>query len=128
MTTFRRGDIALVIFPNSDLTTGKKRPVIIVDSDDLNSGLCQRIVAMVSINLKRANHPSRILIRIDSEEGHRSGLLFDSVIMADNLATIMIHEFDKVIGHLFEMEPIDNAGRQVAIRAGRRHPQASLET
>ncbi|EIM64871.1 hypothetical protein DespoDRAFT_03063 [Desulfobacter postgatei 2ac9] len=40
MITFRRGDIALVIFPNSDLTTGKKRPVIIVDSDDLDSGLC----------------------------------------------------------------------------------------
>lgn len=90
MTTFRRGDIALVIFPNSDLTTGKKRPVIIVDSDDLDSGLCQRIVAMVSTNLKRANHPSRILIRLDSEEGLRSGLLFDSVIMADNLATIRV--------------------------------------
>ena len=51
MTTFRRGDIVLVVFPNSDLKTGKKRPVIIVDSDDLSTGLSQRIVAMVSSNL-----------------------------------------------------------------------------
>jgi len=42
MTTFRRGDIALVFFPNSDLRTGKKRPVLIVDSDDLATGLPQR--------------------------------------------------------------------------------------
>ena len=49
MTTFRRGDIVLVVFPNSDLKTGKKRPVIIVDSDDLSTGLSQRIVAMSAV-------------------------------------------------------------------------------
>ncbi len=81
MTTFRRGDIVLVFFPNSDLRTGKKRPVLIVDSDDLATGLPQRIVAMVSSNLQRANHPSRVLVCLDSEEGQCSGLLFDSVIM-----------------------------------------------
>ncbi len=109
MTTFKRGDIALVIFPNSDLRTGKKRPVLIVDSDDLGTNLDQRIVAMVSTNLKRDNHPSRVLVSLDSENGQRSGLLFDSVIMTDNLATIMIHEFDKVIGHLPWMASIDEA-------------------
>mgnify|MGYP006295103721 CR=1 FL=1 len=30
MTTFKRGDIALVLFPDLDLKTGKKRPVLIV--------------------------------------------------------------------------------------------------
>jgi mRNA interferase MazF len=111
MTTFKRGDIALVFFPNSDLRTAKKRPVIIVDSDDLATGLPQRIVAMVSSNLQRANHPSRVLVRLDSEDGKCSGLLFDSVIMTDNLATIMTHELDKVIGHMPGMASIDEALR-----------------
>jgi mRNA interferase MazF len=57
MTSFRRGDIALVIFPNSDLKTAKKRPVLIVDSDDVSTGLPQRIVAMISSNMNRAGHP-----------------------------------------------------------------------
>lgn len=109
MTTFRRGDIALVFFPNSDLRTGKKRPVLIVDSDDLATGLPQRIVAMVSSNLQRANHPSRVLVHLDSEEGQSAGLLFDSVIMTDNLATVMTHELDRVIGHLTGMESINEA-------------------
>ena len=109
MTNFRRGDIALVFFPNSDLRTGKKRPVLIVDSDDLRTGLPQRIVAMVSSNLQRSEHPSRVLVRLDSQDGQCSGLLFDSVIMTDNLATIMTHEFDRVIGHMPEMASIDEA-------------------
>jgi len=109
MTTFRRGDIVLVVFPNSDLKTGKKRPVIIVDSDDLSTGLSQRIVAMVSSNLQRADHPSRVMVRLDSEDGKCSGLLFDSVIMTDNLATIMTHELVRVIGHMPEMASIDEA-------------------
>jgi len=111
MTSFRRGDIALVIFPNSDLKTGKKRPVLIVDSDDVSTGLPQRIVAMVSSNMKRAGHPSRVPVCIGSEEGKNSGLLFDSVIMTDNLATIRIHEFDRVIGHISGMAAVDKALR-----------------
>ncbi|MBD2149159.1 type II toxin-antitoxin system PemK/MazF family toxin [Pseudanabaena sp. FACHB-1277] len=36
---FKRGDIVLVLFPNSDLTTAKTRPAIIVQSDNLQTGL-----------------------------------------------------------------------------------------
>jgi mRNA interferase MazF len=111
MISFKRGDIALVIFPNSDLKTGKKRPVLIVGSDSGNTGLPQRIVAMVSSNMKRAGHPSRVQIQLSSEEGKNSGLLLDSVIMPDNLATIRTHEFDKVIGHISGMAAVDSALR-----------------
>ena len=85
---FNRGDVALVLFPNSDLRTAKLRPVVIVQADNLQTGLPQVIVAMITSNLARAKHPSRVLIRIKTRNGRQSGLLTDSVVMTDNVATI----------------------------------------
>ena len=97
---FRRGDVILVLFPNSDLRTAKLRPALVVQADDLETGLPQLIVAMITSNLGRANHPSRVLIRRTTPGGRRSGLLTDSVVMTDNLATILETEIDRVIGTL----------------------------
>ena len=44
----QRGDVALVLFPNSDLRTAKRRPALILQRDNLGSGLSQTIVAMIS--------------------------------------------------------------------------------
>jgi mRNA interferase MazF len=52
-----------------------------------------------------------VAVRLGTEEGKDSGLLFDSVIMTDNLATIRIHEFDRVIGHISGMATVDKALR-----------------
>lgn len=60
-----RGDVVLVLFPNSDLRTAKKRPALIIQADHLETGLDQVIVAILSSRLFRANHPSRVLIHID---------------------------------------------------------------
>ena len=88
MPTFNRGDVVLVLFPNSDLRTAKTRPALVVQADNLDTDLPQVIVAMLSSKTFRANHPSRILVELDSEIGENSGLLSDSVVMTDNLATI----------------------------------------
>lgn len=107
---FKRGDVVLVVFPNSDLHTAKLRPALIVQADHLQTGLPQLIVAMITSNLARAKHPSRVLIRISTRIGRQSGLLADSVVMTDNLATILETEIDRVIGSL-PMKPIDAALR-----------------
>ena len=39
----KRGEIVLVLFPHSDLRTAKTRPVLIVQADELNTGLPQVI-------------------------------------------------------------------------------------
>ena len=57
----RRGDVVLVLFPNSDLRTAKRRPALVLQRDGLNNGLTQTIVAMISSNLSRRGHPSRVL-------------------------------------------------------------------
>ncbi len=65
---------------------------------------------MLTSRMFRANHPSRVSIIISSPEGQQSGLLSDSVVMTDNLATVLISEIDRVIGHL-PMLKIDTALR-----------------
>ncbi|WP_373529972.1 type II toxin-antitoxin system PemK/MazF family toxin [Nostoc sp.] len=98
--SFKRGDVALVLFPNSNLTTAKTRPALIVQADNLQTGLPQVIVAMITSQMFRAAHPSRVTILLSSPEGQQSGLLTDSVVMADNLATITLSAIYQVIGSL----------------------------
>ena len=66
---FKRGDVLLVVFPNSDLRTAKLRPALIVQADELQTGLPQVIVAMITSNLARAKHPSRVLNFIHLQHG-----------------------------------------------------------
>jgi mRNA interferase MazF len=108
--TFKRGDVVLVLFPNSNLTTAKTRPALIVQADNLQTGLPQIIVAMITSQMFRAGHPSRVTILLSSPEGQQSGLLTDSVIMTDNLATITLYAISRVIGSL-PIADIDGALR-----------------
>lgn len=106
--TFRRGDVVLVLFPHSDLKTAKPRPALVVQTDNLESGLPQVVVAMITSRIFRANHPSRVLIKLESPTGKDSGLLTDSVVMTDNLATIVEIAIDRVIGKI-PMKEVDKA-------------------
>ena len=86
----KRGSVVLLPFPNSNLQTAKMRPALIIQAEDLDTGLEQTVLAMISSNLSRAAHPSRILIETKTEAGKQSGLLFGSVVMTDNLATVAL--------------------------------------
>jgi mRNA interferase MazF len=57
--TVNRGDVALVLFPNSNLSSAKTRPALIVQADSLDTGLSQIIVAMITSQMFRAGHFSR---------------------------------------------------------------------
>jgi mRNA interferase MazF len=107
---YKRGDVVLVFFPHSDLRTAKLRPALVVQADNLQTELPQVIVAMITSRLFRANHPSRVTVLRSSPEGQQSGLLTDSVVMTDNLATIAETEIDRVIGTL-PMASVDQALR-----------------
>ena len=109
---YKRGDVVLVLFPNSDLKTAKKRPALIIQSNKLKTELPQTLIALVTSNLQRTG-PSRIPIKKDSGDGQLMGLLTDSVIVADNLATVLHKEVDKVIGHCPNMSEIDRALKKV---------------
>lgn len=97
---YKRGDVILVLFPHSNLRTAKVRPALVVQADNLQTGLPQVIIAMITSRMFRANHPCRVEIQISSAEGKKSGLLTDSVVMTDNLATVAESEIDRRIGSL----------------------------
>ena len=84
----RRGDVVLVLFPDSNLRSSKRRPALIVQADQLGADLQQTIVAMITSNMTRAGHPSR-----------------------DNLATIHHSEIDRIIGTFGGLKEIDVALR-----------------
>jgi mRNA interferase MazF len=108
---YRRGDVVLVLFPDSNLRTSKRRPALVVQADQLGTNLPQTIVAMISSNMARAGHRSRVVTRIASESAKGSGLLMDSVIMTDNLATVHHAEIDRIIGTLPDLTEVDAALR-----------------
>ena len=64
----KKGDVVRVLFPNSNQITSKRRPALVVQTDNLNTGLRQTILAMITSNMVRANHPSRVEILLDSPE------------------------------------------------------------
>lgn len=103
---YKRGNVVLVLFPNSNLTSVKPRPALVVQADDLQTGLPQIIVAMITSKTFRAHHRSRVLITLATSAGQQSGLLSDSVVMTDNLATIVETAINRVIGAL----PMDEVG------------------
>ena len=109
MTNYKRGDVILALFPDSNLQTAKKRPVLVVQADDLQTNLAQVIVAMITSNLSRKTHPSRVLVGISTFAGKQSGLLSDSLVATDNLATLHEKFTDKKLGSLSNMNAVERA-------------------
>lgn len=100
---FRRGDVVRVLFPNSDLRTARRRPVLVVQADQLATGLPQVVVAMISSNLARAGQASRVTIKSTDDHFRETGSLSDSIIMTDNLATGLETEIHRRIGRFDAM-------------------------
>jgi mRNA interferase MazF len=111
MTNLKRGDVVLVLFPNSDLQTFKRRPALVVRADNLDSKLPQVVLAMITSNLARRGHPSRVFVPLESAEAKLAGLRTDSVIMTDNLATTLHKVIESQIGTFLDMESVNAALR-----------------
>jgi mRNA interferase MazF len=108
---YSRGDVVLVLYPDSNLRTAKRRPAVVVQRDNLQSGLSQVILAMISSNLARAGDASRVHVARLSAEGQQMGLRTDSVLMTDNLATVLEIEIDRQLGKMPDMSAVDVALR-----------------
>ena len=107
----KRGDVVRVLFPNSNLVSSKRRPALVVQADNIKTGLSQILLAMITSNMNRANHPSRVTIALNSTEGKASGLRLESVVMTDNIVTVLENEIDSVLGKLPDMKAVDDALR-----------------
>ena len=108
---YKRGDVVLVLFPDSNLRSAKRRPALVIQADNLDTGLRQTVVAMITSNMSRVAHPSRVKLLLDSPEGRQARIIMDSVVMTDNLATIRESEIDRALGSLNDMTGVEAALR-----------------
>lgn len=109
--SYKRGDVVLLLFPHSDLLTAKRRPALIVQSDNIDTGIQQKVVAMMTSNLLRTG-PTRVQVEAQSATGKAMGIQVDSAIVCDNLATVLNAQIDKLLGHCPVMQDVE-----VALRA-----------
>lgn len=111
MTAYNRGDVVLVNYPDSNLRSVKPRPALVVQADGLNTGLAQLIVAMITSNMAWLGPSSRVAVRLGDSLAAGTNLLTDSVIVADNLATVRTALIRRAIGRVSDMTPVDAALR-----------------
>lgn len=99
---YKQGDILLIPIPFSDLTSNKKRPVLVLSNDSYNSRTEDIIVAAITSNLAVKDY-SVMLTSSDLEEGI---LKFDSCIRVDKIYTlskgIVISKFGTVKKHIID--------------------------
>jgi len=81
---YKQGDILLISVPFTDLTSSKKRPVLVVSNDEFNYKSEDIIVAAITSNVN--DNPYSVLIdSIDLDEGV---LLKTSCVKIDKLYTL----------------------------------------
>jgi len=96
----RRGDVVLALYPFASGAGASRRPAVVVQDDRDNLRMQNTIIAQITTNLRRATESTHLLIEAGSGEGQKAGLLHDSVISCNNLATIREDRINRVIGHL----------------------------
>ena len=76
MTTFRFGDIVLVPFPFTDQTAVKKRPAVVISSEEYNRHRPDIILMAVTSQMGSANFYGDMAVR----QWQKAGLLKPSVV------------------------------------------------
>jgi mRNA interferase MazF len=69
MTAYKRGDIVLIPFPFSDQTTIKKRPAVIVTTNNYNNASLDIVIMAITIQTEQSFGIGECLIRNWREAG-----------------------------------------------------------
>ena|SRR5439155_240304 len=96
----KRGDVVLVRFPHPSGQRGKKRPAVVVQSDNYASAVSTVVVAEVTKNLTMKNDPACLFIDVGTPEGKATGLRVDSVVSSLVLDTVYSDTVAHVLGRL----------------------------
>ncbi len=78
MTAYRRGSVVLVPFPFTDLSDVKRRPALIISTQEYNSATGDVVIAQITSRLNSPPRPGDHIIR----GWQRAGLLAPSLVRA----------------------------------------------
>lgn len=96
----KRGDVVLVHYPFTAGTGSKLRPALVVQCDHNNQRLTNVILAAITSTTHRSGEPTQLLIEVASLAGKHSGLIKDSVVTCENLATVAQSRVTRRLGSL----------------------------
>ncbi len=82
-TRYRRGDIVLVAFPFTDLSSSKRRPALVVSPDSFNEQLQDVVLVAITSNVAAGDH-----LRIESQDCVDGILPKPSVVKPAKMFTI----------------------------------------
>jgi mRNA interferase MazF len=79
---YKQGEIVLIPVPFTDLSSSKKRPVLVISNDGYNDGCPDMIVLAITSNVTQPG------VRITNGDMERGVLPKDSVIRSDKVYTL----------------------------------------
>src|SRR6516162_9059437 len=95
-----RGMVLNARFPHAAGTRGKKRPVVVVQTDAYNQRLRHAVVVQLTTNLDDKNDPACFLIEAATPEGQAAGILQDSLFCGYLISMMSEDRLQDVIGKL----------------------------
>jgi mRNA interferase MazF len=98
--SFKRGEVVLAWYPFHTGIGGKRRPCLIVQNDRDNQRLTNTVVAQITTGMGARSESTHLLIEAATTEGQQAGLLHDSLVSCNNLATIEQTRINRVVGSL----------------------------
>lgn len=90
-----KGDIVLVPFPNSDLSTWKRRPALVLYEDPVEN---EATIAYISTKTPIIPSICDVLVTREAPSFDETGLKFNSVIKLNKLATVKTHFIAGLLG------------------------------
>ncbi len=98
MTRCKQGDVILVPFPFTDLTTVKQRPALVLSADWLNVSRNDCVVAAITSQIPFDLQPDEY--RLSADDLLAGGLLKPSLVRLGKLFTMSKNLFRKQLGTL----------------------------
>ena len=91
---YKQGDLLLIPVPFSDLSSTKRRPVLVISNDQYQVALEDMLVAAVTSNLRE----NRFVVALEQQHMREGNLPKPSCIRADKLYTLAQSTVIKKIG------------------------------
>lgn len=96
--TYRAGDIVLTVFPFADLTSRKKRPVLIVSSESLHRERGEYIGLMIT------SHEARDSWDVEMRDWQQASLLFPSVVRVSKVFGLEETSITRQLGRMTDSD------------------------